>query len=470
MANDPLNSAGEKVSPQQRTALASVAAAAFLVVLKLVAGLLSGSLGLLAEAAHSAADLGAAALSFFAIRVAGRPADSQHPFGHRKAEHLAALGEGGFLIVISGVIIFESISRLASSQPHQIETGWWVFAVLAVVLAVDISRTLISSRTARLYSSAALGANAVHFLSDFVGTLAVLVGLILVSAGVAQADSIAALIVALLVVFVAMRLIRKNVAALMDSAPAGLAESAEAAIKEVDRSAEIRRLRVREAGGQSFVDVVLAVEADAPVQQGHDLSDRVEAALQQRIPDSDVTIHIEPRVGEALRERVSGAALSTPGVREVHNVRIADVDGRADLSLHVKLPAGQSLAEAHASVDEVEAAIRRVAPEVDSVHVHIEPLDTERRETVAASEIVGEIRQAVARTVVEFTGSEPLDLRVYRESRGIVALMTVALPGQQSLAAAHETATRLEQAIRERESQIVEVVIHTEPIGDLSRG
>jgi len=451
-------------TPQQRTALASVAAAGFLVVLKLGAGLASGSLGLLAEAAHSATDFGSALLTFFAIRVADRPADSGHPYGHRKAEHLAALGEGSFLIVMSGVIIFESISRITSSQPHTVETNWWVFAVIAIVLIVDVTRTTISWRAARAYSSAALGANALHFASDFAGTLAVLVGLVLVRSGVAQADSIAALVVAVLVVGAAVTLIRSNVGALMDQAPAGLVELAQEAIDAVEPPVEIRQLRVREAGGQTFVDGVLEVEADAPVQQGHELADRIEAALHQRIPQSDVTIHIEPREGFELRERVTGAALSAQNVREVHNVRIVKIDGRSDLSLHVKLPAGQSLAEAHASIDDVEAAIRRAAPEVDSVHVHIEPLELSLRAPVVASEGPAELHDAVSAIVLDLTGHEPLELRVHREPRGVVALVTVALDGSQTLAQAHATATTIEAAIREHNREIVDVVVHTEPV------
>ena len=466
-----MNPAAESsATPQQRTALVSVAAAGFLVLLKLGAGLASGSLGLLAEAAHSATDFGSALLTFFAIRVADRPADSGHPYGHRKAEHLAALAEGGFLIVMSGVIIFESVSRITSSQPHAVETNWWVFAVIGVVLVVDSTRTVISWRAARAYSSAALGANALHFASDFVGTLAVLLGLAMVRAGVAQADSIAALVVAVLVIGAAVTLIRSNVGSLMDQAPAGLVELAQQAIDEVDPPVEISRLRVREAGGSTFVDGVLEVEADAPVQQGHELADRVEAALHKRIPGSDVTIHIEPREGAELRERVTGAALSAQNVREVHNVRIVSIDGRSDLSLHVKLPAGQSLAEAHASIDDVEAAIRVAAPEVDAIHVHIEPLEPSLRAPVAASEESAELHSAVAKIVSALTGREPLELRVHREPRGIVALVTVALDGGQTLAQAHSTATTIEAAIRDYDREIVDVVVHTEPVAPVKPG
>lgn len=458
------------VTPQQRTALSSVAAAGFLVVLKLVAGLASGSLGLLAEAAHSATDFGSAVLTFFAIRVSDRPADSSHTYGHRKAEHLAALAEGAFLVVVSGVIIFESVSRITSSESNTVETGWWVFAVIAIVLAVDSVRTVVSWRGARAFSSAALGANALHFASDFAGTLAVLIGLLMVRSGVADADSIAALIVAVLVIGAAVTLIRSNVGSLMDQAPVGLVKIAQEAIGSVEPPVEIRRLRVREAGGTTFVDGVLEVEADAPVQQGHDLADRVEAALQERIAGSDITIHIEPREGAELRERVTGAALSAREVREVHNVRIVSIGGRSDLSLHVKLPAGQSLAEAHAAIDGVEEAIRSAAPEVDAVHVHIEPLEPSLQAPINASEESVELHRGIALIVFELTGSEPLELRVHREPRGIVALVTVALDGGQTLAEAHAAATTIEAAIRERDGEIVDVVVHTEPAAPLKSG
>lgn len=459
--------ANSSVTPQQRTALSSVAAAGFLVALKLGAGLVSGSLGLLAEAAHSATDFGSAVLTFFAIRVSDRPADSSHTYGHRKAEHLAALAEGCFLIVVSGVIIFESVSRITSSETHQVETGWWVFAVIAVVLVVDSIRTVISWRGARAFSSAALGANALHFASDFAGTLAVLIGLIMVSAGVADADSIAALIVAVLVIGAAATLIRSNVGSLMDQAPVGLVKIAQEAIESVEPPVEIRRLRVRQAGGTTFVDGVLEVEADAPVQQGHELADRVEAALNERIAGSDVTIHIEPREGAELRERVTGAALSTAQVREVHNVRIVSIDDRSDLSLHVKLPAGQTLDQAHAATDDVEAAIRAAAPEVDAVHVHIEPLEPSLTAPVTASEESAELHAALAKIVLDLTGRQPVELRVHNEPRGKVALVTVALDGAQTLAQAHAFATTIEAAIRDYDRGIVDVVVHTEPAAPL---
>jgi cation diffusion facilitator family transporter len=202
-------------SPQQRTALASVAAAAALVVIKLVVGLVSHSLGVLAEAIHSATDLAAALLTFFAVRVALRPADREHPYGHGKAEHLSALGEGVILIVASVAIAVESVVRLVGHAPH-VDARWYTFAVLGAVIAIDASRSLASRRAANRHASAALSANALHFTLDLLGSVAVLIGLVLVRSGHPQADSIAALLVAGLALFAAARLMRRSVHALMD--------------------------------------------------------------------------------------------------------------------------------------------------------------------------------------------------------------------------------------------------------------
>lgn len=205
---------------QQRIALASVAAAAALVAIKLVVGLLSNSLGVLAEAIHSATDLAAALLTFFAVRVALRPADRDHPYGHGKAEYLSALGESVILIAASLAIATESIVRLAG-HGGRVDVHWYTFAVLVLVIAIDASRSIASRRGAHRHRSAALGANALHFTLDLIGSVAVLIGLVLVRAGYPDADSIAALLVAGLAMFSAGRLMNDSVNALMDRVAPG---------------------------------------------------------------------------------------------------------------------------------------------------------------------------------------------------------------------------------------------------------
>ncbi len=236
------------MSPQRRTALVSVGAACLLVVIKLVAGIASSSLGLLAEAAHSGTDLAAALLTFFAVSVSVRPADRGHHYGHAKAQNLAALAEAGFLVAVSIVIAVLAVLRLTGVVDVDVSPTWWSFAAIALVLVIDASRTTVSLRGARLYRSDALLANALHFGSDFAGTLAVLGGLIAAALGFADGDSIAALFVSALVVAAAVRLGRRNVDVLMDRSPESDTRLARDAIAGLEPPVELRRLRLRRAG------------------------------------------------------------------------------------------------------------------------------------------------------------------------------------------------------------------------------
>jgi cation diffusion facilitator family transporter len=447
------------MSAQRRTALVSVGAAVLLIAIKLGAGLASGSLGLLAEAAHSGTDLAAALLTFFAVSVAVRPADPSHPFGHGKAQNLAALAEAGFLIAISLLIAGVAVARLAGWVEFEVDASWWTFAAIALVIAIDAARTFVSLREGRRHRSEALLANALHFGSDLLGTLAVLAGLSAVALGFPEGDALAALFVAGLVVLAAGRLLRRNVDVLMDRAPADAEETARRAIAALRPPVELRRLRVRAAGGSHLADVVIGIAPGAAVGQGHAAADRVEEAVRESLPDADVVVHVEPRDEDAaLRERALAAALCVPRVRELHNLTVLDVDGRVEISLHLKLPGHLPLDIAHEVAEEVERAILAAVPEVADVRTHLEPLT----ETAAAQEIEVDAG-AVERVVREETGSPPRELRFVRTDDGIVAFLTLALGAQESLAAAHARASAVEESVRSAVPGIADVVVHTEP-------
>ncbi|MDX6467323.1 MAG: hypothetical protein QOI27_2363, partial [Gaiellaceae bacterium] len=370
------------MTAQRRTALFSVFAALALIGLKLGTGLATGSLGLVSEAVHSGTDLIAALLTFFAVGVAVRPADTGHQYGHGKAEHLSALAEGAILVAASLLIVWRAIMRLASSSDTHVHVAWYALAVIGVVLVIDVSRTLASARAARKFGSAALSANALHFATDFMGSVAVLVGLVLARYGYVKADSIAALFVAALVLFVAVRLMRRNVDVLMDIVPADAEEAARRAIQDIRPTVELRRLRMRQAAGRYFADVVIGVSVDAAVGQGHAAADAVERAVQSALPEADVVVHVEPLGDRAeVRERAHAAALGVRRVREVHNVSVVSTNSGTEISLHLKLPGGLSLDEAHEIAEDVERAIVAELPEVSSVQTHLEPLAEEAEGT-----------------------------------------------------------------------------------------
>jgi cation diffusion facilitator family transporter len=449
------------VSPQRRTALVSVAAAGLLVVLKLTTGLLTGSLGLLSEALHSGTDLVAALLTFFAIGVSGRPADVGHQYGHGKAEHLSALAEATILSGASVFIGLRAIERLTGKAPGHVHTPWYAFAVIGVVLVLDASRTLVSVRGSRLYGSEALRANALHFGSDMAGSFAVLVGLVAASQGYPRTDAVAALFVAVLVLVAAARLVRRNVDVLMDRIPQVSHDVAAAAIAALDPPVELRRLRMRQAGGRYFADVVIGVNPGAAVGQGHAAADDVERALEAALPGTDVVVHVEPRSGElTVSERAHEAALSVRGVREIHNVTVVQLGERLEVSLHLKLPGDLSLDEAHELAERVEEAICVAVPEVDAVHTHLEPLTEAGPAEVGGSD---ELRNAVRAAALDELGAEPREIRFLETHGGLVLFLTLALEPGATLADSHARAARVEERIRRHCPQLAEIVVHTEP-------
>ena len=332
-----------------------------------------------------------------------------------------------------------------------------MFAAVAVVLALDVSRTFVSYRAARRYASEALLSNALHFASDFVGTLAVLGGLVLAASGHPQGDSIAALFVAGLVLLAAGRLIRRNVDVLMDLAPADAEGAARQAIAGVEPPVELSRIRLRQAGGATFADVVIAVSPADAVAQGHALADRVEAAVERVLPGSDVVVHVEPRNDEeAVRERAHAAALSVPRVREIHNLSLVTHDGLTELSLHLKLPGELPLEDAHELAEEVERAICAAVPEIASVQTHLEPL-------AEASRAVELDHREVERIVRAAVGGAPREVRVLRTEEGLVAFLTLGLDPGSTLADAHARASEVEDRLREAHPEIADVIVHTEP-------
>lgn len=447
------------MSPQRRTALASVGAACLLIAIKLVAGLASSSLGLLAEAAHSGTDLAAALLTFLAVSVAVRPADRGHPYGHHKAQNLAALAEAGFLVAVSVVIAVMAILRLFGFVEFEVDPTWWTFAAIALVVVIDASRTFVSLRGARLYRSDALLSNALHFGSDLAGTIAVLVGLAAAAVGFPAGDSIAALFVSGLVVAAAYRLARRNVGVLMDRSPEEETRIARAAIATLDPPVELRRLRLRRAGGEHFCDVVIGVAPGAAVGQGHAAADRVERALHDALPGIDVVVHVEPRAADGgIRERALAAAATVSHVREIHNLSVLEVRDTREISLHLKLPGELPLEQAHEIAEQVEEAILRDVPEVDSVRTHLEPL----AEAAAGEEIAldSTVIEAIVRDEL---GEPPRELRFVRTDEGIVAFVTLSLAADEPLAEAHERASVIEERLHAAVPAIADVVIHTEP-------
>ena len=456
----PRRGGRERPGPQ-RTTLVSIAVAAVLVALKLGTGLATHSLGLVSAGIESSGDVLAAVLTFFAVRLAGRPADLGHPYGHRRAENLGALGEAAILIAGAVLVAVEAVIRLVEGSTPEIR--WFQFAVLGVALALDASRTAMSLVASRRYASPALRSNAWHFAADGLGSAAVLAGLLAAKSGFQQGDALAALVVSALILAAGVRLIAVNANVLMDRTPDDARAAAERAIAGLRGDIELSRLRLRESAGRFFADVVVSVPAGQPVAEGHDAADRVEAAVERALPGSDVVVHVEPRrSGRDLRDRVLAIALSEPLVKEAHDITVFEDGGRASVSLHLKFPGDLDLRSAHEIAERVERAIRS-RPGVEDVQTHLEPL--ERPLSAGPSDDAADelVRQAAQELVRARTGRTAERVRLLSTDAGQVLFITLAGREGESLADAHELAGELEDELRARVSGLADVVIHTEP-------
>jgi cation diffusion facilitator family transporter len=447
------------MSTARRTALLSFLAALALVATKLLVGLATSSLGILAEALHSGLDAVAALLSLYAVGVAERPPDEQHQYGHGKAQHLAALSEAAILAAVAIWIGFEAVMRLRSGG-GDVQPEWYAFVLLFGVLIVDAARWSVSFRTGTRERNAALLASAWHFASDFAGTTAVLIGLALVSAGYPRADAVAALTVAGLVLVAAARLALRNIDALMDRAPSGLDRQIGQIAQAVPGVAEVRSVRVREAGGESFADVVIGVSRLEGLERSHQTMDQVEDAVRSQIGPAQVTVHVEPSTGaEAPNERVAAAALRVPGVVETHNISVLEqgTGGRA-ITLHVRLPEDMPMRDAALTVEQLKREIRSEFG-VARVYAHVEPsaLGAQPARDIGAEQ--PQLVRAASEAVTRVAGQGAAEVVVYRQGERLLVVTSLRAEPGRSVREAHVLASRVEDAVRDALDSVDDVIV-----------
>lgn len=302
-------------------ALSSVIAAVGLTAFKTVVGLLTNSLGILAEAAHSGLDLAAAAMTFFAVRVADKPADKEHPFGHGKVESISALFETLLLLATSGWIIYEAVHRLQAPQTH-VAISIWSFIVMGTSIIVDVSRSRMLMAAAKKHNSQALEADALHFSTDIWSSSVVIIGLIGVLLArsfptlvwLEKADAVAALVVAVIVIFVSGELGVRSIQSLLDAAPKNgetnkIIETV-TALKEVN---DVHSVRIRPSGAGWFVDMHVTMNGNLTVFESHTVTEKIETIVRGILPKSDVTVHVEPL--EVRKEAKNAKRKSSPRAR-----------------------------------------------------------------------------------------------------------------------------------------------------------
>ncbi|MGH9532863.1 MAG: cation diffusion facilitator family transporter, partial [Terriglobales bacterium] len=363
---------------KRRVAFHSVLAALAITVGKLAVGITSGSLGVLSEAASSGLDLLMTLMTLLSVRVSDQPADADHQYGHGKFENLSAFLETAFLLVACAWIVWEAMQRLFLREVR-VEPSLAAFLVLFASMAIDWWRSRALHRVAMKYRSQALEADALHFRTDIWQVAVVIVGLVLVWAGerlgipwLRRADPIAALVVAVLILYVSWRLARQTLDALLDAAPAGVRNEILREVAWVEGVLDVERVRIRRGGNRYFVDVSIALRRTVTFQKSEQVSEAVTAAVHRLLPDADVMVHSAPRAAgeENIFDRIR--AVAARNNLTVHDVSVQDLGGRLHVEQHLELDENLPLREAHDVVTRIEAEIRDEIGEITSILTHIE--------------------------------------------------------------------------------------------------
>lgn len=451
------------VAEKRRVAITSVLAAISLTGMKLGVGLWTGSLGILSEALHSGLDLMAATITYFAVRVADRPADDDHQYGHGKIENLSALFETLLLLVTCVWILYEAWERLTGNSVS-IEVNFWAFAVIIISIVVDFSRSRALMRIARKYNSQALEADALHFKTDIYSSAVVLVGLISVLVGFPEADAIAAAMVAVIVIWIGVRLGRQTIDGLLDRVPEGVQNRLEEVVHETGGVESLRGLRIRPSGGAMFINLVIGIQRTTFFDRAHAIVDDVEDAVRAAFPRSDVLVHAEPVIG--VRETLSDKLewLVRQSGLTAHNIQILWIDDQFLVDFDIEFPQGSTFVEAHDLASEVEARIRQQIPGVAQVHIHLE----EERVSAVSGRDVSPSEQALLQHVREAILRESgvravRELSCFDTEEGMRMSLTVQLERTLALGEMHERVDHLELLIKAADDRIGKVFIHAEP-------
>src|SRR5437763_9493200 len=376
----------------------SICASAGRAAAKFAVGIASGSLALISEALHSSVDGVATVITWLVVRVSDQPADEEHHYGHGKFESLSALFVIALLYVLAGGILVESWSRLREGAPPPTLSAI-PFVVLLIDIAVNFWRARALHRTARETRSQALAADALHFASDVLGSLAVIIGLVLIGLGYAWGDAAAAIAVAVMIALLGLRLARSTVETLLDRAPEGASERATAAIKTVPGVVDVERLRVRMVGSTHFIDAIVQVPRTYPIDRVEENKRRAQGAVTKALKDADLTFTAVPvaRDNESVRERIMVIARNS-GLA-VHHVTVHDLGGKLTVSIDLEVDGDMALNQAHAIANELDRNIREEFGEDVEVDTHIEPLEPELpMRSDAAPERVETIKSALSRS------------------------------------------------------------------------
>jgi cation diffusion facilitator family transporter len=449
---------------KEAAALGSILASGLLTALKLAVGLATGSLGILSEAAHSGLDCGATILTYIAVRISGKPADSDHPYGHGKVESVAALAESAFLFLTSAWILYEAGHRLIYGGVA-VEPSWPALAVMGFSMVLDFFRSRTLSKVATETKSPALEADALHFRADIYSSGVVILGLGLVALGYPLGDPLAACAVALFVMRAGYRLGRETIDTLTDTAPGGVDDLARAALRDMPDIARIERVRSGPRGSVMAVDVEIAVARTLPLETVSEIRLEAIRRIHAKLPGTEIVVQTRPLAldDETILDRVLviAAAQRVP----VHHVTVQHADDQFSVSFDLEVDGSQTIEAAHKTASALERAIRRELGEEIEVESHIEPLQID---AVTAGSLPWPDYRQIRDTIESLAEATPVlldahDIRVRQTAHGLYISFHCHVPSDETVETVHSAASTLETQIREQIPGTRRIIVHTEP-------
>lgn len=477
VASSEVNPVLESMRAEKRAvALNSLLAALGITVLKLLVGVSTRSLGILSEAAHSGLDLVAAFITLLSVRVSDKPADAEHQYGHGKFENFSAFIETGLLLLTCIWIVWEATRRLSGHHAVEIEPTLAAFAVMFISMGVDWWRSRKLKRIARKYDSQALEADALHFSTDIFSSAVVALGLGLVWLGrswqhplLAKADSLAALVVSGVIVYVSWRLARQTIDALLDAAPAGYRNRVIEAALNIPGVIEVERVRIRRAGNRYFADLTVGLARNVTFQRSGQVMAEISDAVHRILPDADVVIHPVPRETgqENIFDRIR--AVAARNNFSVHDVSVQDLGGRLHVEQHLELNETLTLKQGHDLVTVLEGEMRHDVPEISTILTHIEsePATIEPGRKVIRDAALEHKLRPIVHEFPEILDMHDVEIKRVRDKVYMSCHCTMSddLP----LARVHDISTELEIRFKQVAPELFKVLIHPEPQTDNRR-
>lgn len=455
-----------------RVAFTSVFAALFLTVTKLSVGIYTNSLGILAEAAHSALDMVAAIITLIAVYFSKNPADLDHNFGHGKVENFSALIETLILIITCGWIIFEAIQRLIN--PVTPEVDIFSFGVIFLAIFIDYERSRMLFRVAKRTRSQALQADALHFSTDILSSSVVIFGLIFVSIGFPLGDTVAALIVAVIVIWISVRLGFSTINALMDKVPLEQYEIISNFCRKEYPEYEIKRLRLRESGPNFMGDLTLLMPSDMPIEDFQNVSDVMHGKLVNLIPNLDLMINAHPREqtdeertinSSTIQKAINSIRLPNQTRFSTHNITFYKSQENDTLDLDLELPNDLPLYEAYKILEYFQSELKSKISDLNTVHIHLEPFSRTKKyfkKELSDKEQITEKIKVILSNIPDILEITSVDLTDHK-SRFIVYI-EIKLDGSKSLEKAHDVSYSIESNIFQSINNIDKIFIHYAPL------